>query len=129
MIVDTSALVAVLKGEPEAATFLARLHVEPRVRLSAVTAFEFGMVVDGWKDDQSSKDADALLMAIEAEVVTADADTAQIARAAYRQFGKKNHPARLNFGDCFTYALAKQSGEPLLFKGDDFSQTDIVSAT
>ena len=128
MIVDTSALVAILKDEPEASYFKARLYGEREVRLSAVTAFEFGMVVDGWKDEQSSRDADAFLVAIEAEIISVDAETAQIARAAYKQFGKKNHPAKLNFGDCFAYALAKQTGEPLLFKGDDFSQTDIVSA-
>lgn len=127
MIVDTSALVAVLKNEPEALSFLARLHQEPEVRLSAVTYFEFGMVVDGWKDEEASRQADALLLAIEAEIVAVDADMARLARAAYRRFGKKNHPAGLNFGDCFAYALAKQAGEPLLFKGNDFSRTDIAS--
>lgn len=127
MIVDTSALVAVVKGEPEAAIYLTRL-LDEQVRVSAVTAFEFGMVVDGWKDEQASKDADFLLLSIEAEIVAVDAETAQAARAAYRQFGKGNHPARLNFGDCFAYALAKESGEPLLFKGDDFGRTDVRSA-
>lgn len=128
MIVDTSALVAVVKGEPEAEIYLTRLMDAPDVRISAVTAFEFGMVVDGWKDEQSSKDADLLLVSIDAEIVAVDAETAQAVRAAYRQFGKGNHPARLNFGDCFAYALAKESGEPLLFKGDDFARTDVRSA-
>ncbi|MDP3376989.1 MAG: type II toxin-antitoxin system VapC family toxin [Brevundimonas sp.] len=127
MIVDTSALVAVVKGEPEAVIYLTRLLDEP-VKISAVTAFEFGMVVDGWKDEQSSKDADLLLLSIDAEIVAVDAETAQAARAAYRQFGKGNHPARLNFGDCFAYALARETGEPLLFKGDDFARTDVRSA-
>ncbi len=126
MIVDTSALVAVVKGEPEAAIYLTRL-LDEQVRVSAVTAFEFGMVVDGWKDEQASKDADLLLLSIEAEIVAVDAETAQAARAAYRQFGKGNHPARLNFGDCFAYALARETGEPLLFKGD-FGRTDVRSA-
>lgn len=127
MIVDTSALVAVVKAEPEAAIYLTRL-LDEQVRVSAVTAFEFGMVVDGWKDEQASKDADLLLLSIEAEIVAVDAETAQAARAAYRQFGKGNHPARLNFGDCFAYALARETGEPLLFKGDDFVRTDVRSA-
>lgn len=127
MIVDTSALVAVVKDEPEAAIYLTRLLDQP-VKVSAVTAFEFGMVVDGWKDEQSSRDADLLLLSIEAEIVVVDEGLAQAARAAYRRFGKGNHPARLNFGDCFAYALASETGEPLLFKGDDFVRTDVRSA-
>ena len=128
MIVDTSALVAVVNSEPEAVRFLGILMREQKVRLSAVTYFEFGMVVDNWQDEATSLKVDRLLSGIEAEIVAVDPDTARIARAAYRRFGKKNHPAKLNFGDCFAYALAKQTGEPLLFKGDDFAQTDIVSA-
>ena len=128
MIVDTSALVAIINSEPEAVHFLAVLIREPKVRLSAVTYFEFGMVVDNWRDEATSLKVDRLLSGIEAEIVDVDAQTARAARAAYRRFGKKNHPAKLNFGDCFAYALAKQTGEPLLFKGDDFAQTDIISA-
>lgn len=128
MIVDTSTLVAIVNSEPEAERFLAILLREQTVQLSAVSYFEFGMVVDGWRDEATSLKVDRLLSGIEAEIVAVDADTARIARAAYKRFGKKNHPAKLNFGDCFAYALAKQTGEPLLFKGDDFSQTDIVSA-
>ena len=98
------------------------------VRISAVTLFEFGMVVDGLRNEEASRAVDLILARIEAEIVDVDAETARLARAAYKRFGKKNHPAKLNFGDCFAYALAKQTGEPLLFKGDDFAQTDIVSA-
>ena len=128
MIVDTSALVAIINSEPEAVRFLAVLIREPKVRLSAVTYFEFGMVVDNWRDEATSLKVDRLLSGIEAEIVDVDAQTARVARAAYKRFGKKNHPAKLNFGDCFAYALAKQNGEPQLFKGDDFAQTDIISA-
>lgn len=128
MIVDTSALVAILNSEPEAVRFLTILTHEPEVRLSSVTYFEFGMVVDSWKDEETSRKVDMLISGIEADIIAVDAETARAARAAYRRFGKKNHPARLNFGDCFAYALAKQTGEPLLFKGDDFARTDIVSA-
>ena len=127
MIVDTSALVAVLYREPEGPGFLAAMMALP-VRISAVTLFEFGMVVDGLRNEEASRAVDLILARIEAEIVDVDAETARLARAAYKRFGKKNHPAKLNFGDCFAYALAKQTGEPLLFKGDDFAQTDIVSA-
>ena len=128
MIVDTSALVAVLAGEPERIPFLTLLRADPEVKVSAVTFFEFGMVVDRWKEPLVSRGVEPLMLLIEAEIVPVSAQTARLAREAYAAFGKGNHPARLNFGDCFAYALAKQTGEPLLFKGDDFAQTDVVSA-
>ncbi len=128
MIVDTSALIAVLAAEPERMRFLNLLRANSDVKVSAVTFFEFGMVVDRWKEPLVSRGVEPLMSLIEAEIVAVTADTAQVAREAYATFGKGNHPARLNFGDCFAYALAKQTGEPLLFKGDDFAQTDIVSA-
>lgn len=128
MIVDTSALVAVLTAEPERMAFLRLLRADSEVKLSAVTFFEFGMVVDRWKEPLVSRGVEPLLSLIEAEIVAVTADTARAAREAYARFGKGNHPAKLNFGDCFAYALAKQTGEPLLFKGDDFAQTDVVSA-
>ncbi len=128
MIVDTSALVAIINAEPEGFTFLSRLNRESNVRVSAVTAFEFGMVVDRWRRPAASAAADRLLVQIEAEIVPVDAETAQRARAAYSRFGKGVHPAGLNFGDCFAYALANETGEPLLFKGDDFAQTDVMRA-
>lgn len=127
MIVDTSALVEVLNAEPESQTFLQGLMTSS-VKISAVTAFEFGMVVDRWKRPGASTAADRLLLQIEAEIVAVDADTAQEARRAYVRFGKSFHPAALNFGDCFAYALVKETGEPLLYKGNDFAQTDVISA-
>lgn len=127
MIVDTSALVAVLYKEPECPGFLTAMLTSP-VRISAVTLFEFGMVVDSLRNEEASRTVDLIMTRIEAEVVAVDAETARMARAAYKRFGKKNHPAKLNFGECFPYALAKVTGEPLLFKGDDFAQTDVVSA-
>ena len=128
MIVDTSALVAILAAEPERVRFLELLRSDPEVKISAVTLFEFGMVMDRWREPLASRGVEPLLSLIEAEIVAVTADTARLARLAYTQFGKGFHPARLNFGDCFAYALAKETGEPLLFKGDDFSQTDVVSA-
>ncbi len=132
MIVDTSALVAILVDEPEAGAYLERFRhasrVGERASITAANLFELMLVIDGRKDDQLSAAVDALLFALNVVVVAVDADLAARARAANRSFGRRFHPARLNFGDCFAYALAKQTGEPLLFKGDDFSQTDIVSA-
>jgi len=108
--------------------FLRLLRADSEVKVSAVTFFEFGMVVDRWKEPLVSRGVEPLLSLIEAEIVAVTADTARAAREAYARFGKGNHPAKLNFGDCFAYALAKQTGEPLLFNGDDFAQTDVVSA-
>ena len=128
MIVDSSALVAIIFDEPEADVFLAAL-MNGECRLSAATYFEAGMVIDCKSEDGfATKAFDDLLALVEIEVVEFSRQGAEIARAAYLEFGKGNHPARLNFGDCFAYALAKETGEPLLFKGSDFSQTDIVSA-
>jgi ribonuclease VapC len=128
VIVDTSALVAILKREAEADVFLERLLTEPSVRLSAVTYFEFAMVVDGWRDRAASQAVDLLLDRVEAEIVPVGVETARRARRAHAGFGKGNHPARLNFGDCFAYALAMELDEALLFKGDDFARTDVRPA-
>jgi len=128
LIVDTSALVAIVNAEPESFSFLSRLDRESNVRVSAVTSFEFGMVVDRWRRPAASAAADRLLVQIEAATVPVDAETAQRARSAYGRFGKGFHAAKLNFGDCFAYALAKESGEPLLFKGNEFSRTDVIRA-
>jgi len=127
LIVDTSALVSVLNAEPEALPFLQKMSTEP-VKISAVTLFEFSMVIDRYKRREASVGADRLLARIEAEIVSVDAAAARGARLAYATYGKGNHPARLNFGDCFAYALARETGEPLLFKGDDFARTDVRSA-
>lgn len=109
MIVDTSALVAILNSEPEALLFLQKMSTEP-VKISAVTLFEFSMVIDRYKRREASLGADRLLVEIEAEIVSVDAAAARGARLAYATYGKGNHPARLNFGDCFAYALAKETG-------------------
>ncbi len=128
MIVDTSALIAIIFDEPEAPALLEVL-MGGACRMSAATFFETGMVIDKKAEGVfAARALDQLLALVEIEIVAFDGDQAQLARSAYAQFGKGRHPASLNFGDCFAYALAKQSGEPLLFKGDDFSQTDVVSA-
>lgn len=126
MIVDTSAIVAILRDEPDAASYgdaLARA-VEPR--MSAGTYLETAIVVDLNGDPVLSGRLDDLMSAVEMGVEPVTKEQADIARRAYRDFGKgSGHRAALNFGDCFAYALARVRGEPLLYKGDDFSHTDV----
>jgi len=129
MIVDTSALIAVLRAEPDATRFAEALATRGEAkRLSAANYLEAAIVIDGSRDPIASRRLDEVIAkaAIGIEVVTPE--HAQIARAAYRDFGRgSGHPAGLNFGDCFAYALAKATGEPLLFKGNDFAQTDLTA--
>ena len=128
MIVDSSALIAIIFGEAEAAALLDRL-MSRSPRMSAATYFESAMVIDRKAKDHFPVEAfDRLLVMTRMEIVPVTRAHADIARAAYRKFGKGNHPASLNFSDCFAYALAQETGEPLLFKGEDFTRTDIVPA-
>lgn len=129
MIVDASALIAVLRDEPEAPAFAQAIAAARSRRLSAVSYVETAAVIDGSGDPVASRRLDELLRAAEMSIEAVTAEQAQVARAAYRDFGKgSGHPARLNLGDCFAYALAKVTGEPLLFKGDDFQHTDLTAA-
>lgn len=130
MIVDTSAIIAVLKEETDAPRFLRALTIstEPK-RISAANYLEAGVVVDANRNPVLSRRLNDLVVQTAIEVEPVTREQAEIARAAYRDFGKgSGHPAELNFGDCFAYALAKSMGEPLLFKGDDFSRTDVAIA-
>jgi len=130
VIIDTSAIVAVLKGEPEAESFIRAIATSPDARISAATFLETALVVDGLGDPVKSRRFDELIEALGIDVVATTAEHARIARAAYRDFGKgSGSPAQLNFGDCFSYALAAASREPLLFKGNDFAHTDLQSAS
>jgi ribonuclease VapC len=125
MIVDSSAIVAVVYGEPEAEHFIRALESE-RVHMSAGSYLETTIVIDREKDSELSAILDGLLSDAEVTVVPFTADLATIARSAHQRFGRgSGHPAKLNYGDCFAYALAKKTGEPLLFKGDDFTHTDV----
>jgi ribonuclease VapC len=128
MVIDTSALVAILFGEPEALSFTRAVADESRKLISAFNALETGIVVEARKGEAGGRELDLLLHRAQIEIVAMNADQAELARTAWRKYGKGNHPAGLNIGDCCAYALAKYSGEPLLFKGNDFSQTDIRSA-
>lgn len=128
MIVDTSAVLAIGNHEPDAERILATMESAERLKVSAATWVEIGIVVDSRRDPLVARCADNLLTELSVEVEPVTTDQARVARAAYRDFGKGRHPAGLNLGDCFSYALAKVAGEPLLFKGDDFSLTDVESA-
>jgi len=128
MIVDTSALIAVLQSEPEAEEVLAALEEAEHVAISAATLVEASIVADGSHDPVRSARFDAFVGTVAPEVVPVDAAQAAIARRAYRDYGRgSGHPARLNYGDCFTYALATVRGEPLLYVGDDFARTDLAA--
>ena len=128
MIIDTSAIIAVLRGEPDASTFARAIADATIRRVSTVNFVESAVVIDASKDPIASRRFDEFVKEANISVEPVTADQAQIARAAYRDFGRgSGHPAKLNFGDCFAYALAKSFGEPLLFKGSDFAHTDIVS--
>ena len=126
MIVDSSALVAIILQEAEAAEFELALSGPESVRISAVTLVETTMVIEGKGLPELGPQLDELIRSCEIEVVPVTLEQAEVARRAWRTYGKGRHPAGLNFGDCFTYALAKTSGEPLLFKGEDFGLTDLV---
>ena len=129
MIVDASAVIAILRDEPEAPSFASALETASRCRMSAVNFVEAAVVNDGSRDPVASRRFDDLVREAGLVVEAVTEAQALIARAAYRDFGKgSGHPAKLNFGDCFAYALAKESGEPLLFNGDDFRHTDVASS-
>ncbi len=129
MILDTSALIAILRLEPEAAEFADAIERAPHRRMSAVSYVEAAAVIDGSKDPVASRRLDELIEEAEITIEPVTEAQARMARQAYRDFGKPGgHAAKLNFGDCFSYALAKSKAEPLLFKGQDFSRTDVKVA-
>jgi ribonuclease VapC len=128
MVVDTSAILAILQQEPDAEDFARRIEAAETRLISTGTVVETGLVVASRRGKPGAGEFDNFLLRGGFEVVPFDAEQATIAREAYRRFGKGRHPAGLNFGDCFAYALAKVQGEPLLFKGKEFAQTDISAA-
>ena len=129
MIIDTSALVAILRDEPEAPALVRAIEQADTRRLSAVSYVEAAIVIDSPRDPIASRRFDELVQAAGLTIEPVTEAHARIAREAYRDFGRgSGHPAKLNFGDCFAYALAHESGEPLLFKGEDFVHTDVGQA-
>ncbi len=128
MIIDSSAILAILFEEADAERFKEAIADAWPRRMSVVALLEATMVVEGRGGAGAGNDLDAFLERTRVELVPVTAEQADAARRAWRRFGKGNHPAALNFGDCFAYALAVVSGEPLLFKGADFALTDIEAA-
>jgi ribonuclease VapC len=128
MVIDSSAFVAIVVGEPERLPFSQAIVSQPIRLTSAATLLETTMVVLGRKGEPGVRELQAFIHRTNIETAPFTAEQLELAVDAFRRFGRGRHAAGLNFGDCFSYALAKATGEPLLFKGDDFSQTDIKRA-
>lgn len=126
MIIDTSALLAILYKEEDAESFGRAIANEPICRMSAANFLEAAINIDSRGGAEASRQLDFFIRQAGIEITEITFVQAQIARQAYQDFGKGRHKAGLNFGDCFAYALARDTGEPLLFKGNDFIYTDIV---
>ncbi len=126
MVIDTSAIIAILTAEPETNRLANAIATDPRRMMGSFSLLEAGIVIESRKGDSGGRELDILLHRVNIEVIPLTLELVQLAQEAWSRFGKGRHPARLNIGDCCSYALAKYSGEPLLFKGNDFSQTDIL---
>jgi len=125
MVIDTSALVAILQDEPERGAFNKAIEAADRRSMSVVSFVEASMILEARFGPDGVRALDLVIAKAGIELVPVDAEQAHAARIAFRAYGKRRHPAGLNFGDCFAYALARTLGEPLLFKGPDFSLTDV----
>ncbi len=128
MVIDSSALIAILLGEKEAGLFARSIMDDPRRHISSFSVLETSIVIEAKKGANGSRELDLLLYKIHANIVPFDSEQLELARKAWRKFGKGRHPASLNIGDCCSYALSKSIGEPLLYKGKDFEETDIGKA-
>lgn len=126
MVIDTSALIAILADEPEGDRFIEVIADAPRAKMSAASYVETGIVLERFPDHADG--LDDLLNALGIDIVPLSVIQARLAREAFRVYGRGRHAAALNFGDCFSYALAKSAEAPLLFKGNDFARTDIKPA-
>lgn len=126
MVIDSSALIAILLGEPDADLFAQFIERDPIRLISTATVLEMTVVSLRTLGESGRQELDTLIHHTKPDIVPFTGPHLNIAQQAYEQFGKGRHPARLNYGDCFSYALSKASGEPLLFKGNDFTKTDIV---
>jgi ribonuclease VapC len=125
VVVDTSALIAVLNMESEAARLAAAMEADANRLISAATVVEAGLVIEARYGSAGGRELDLFIAKASLSIEAVTAQQAEVAREAWRRYGKGRHSAGLNFGDCFSYALAKVTGEPLLFTGDDFGHTDI----
>ena len=125
MVIDSSAIVAILLNEADAADIAQAIESNSQRLLSAANLLEASIVIEGRKGEAGGRELDLLIYRAAIEIVAVDQEQAELARIAWRRFGKGRHPAGLNYGDCFAYALARTRQLPLLFQGDDFSRTDI----
>lgn len=128
MIIDTSAIMAMLQEEPEAPAMEEALAAARDIAIAAPSLVEATMVCEGRAGEKGARRLDALLARLSPEIVPFTAEHAALAREGWRRYGKGRHPAGLNMGDCFAYALARARNQPLLFKGDDFARTDVKAA-
>jgi len=128
MIIDTSAIIAILTDEPERLAFNEAIERADSCLMSAASFVEASIVIESSRGYDGLRDFDLFLASTGIEIVPVDVEQARIAREAFRRFGKGRHPASLNYGDCFSYALAKDTNQPLLFKGKDFAATDLQRA-
>lgn len=128
MVIDTSAIVAILRNEPEAETLRRAIVVDPVRLVPAICVFEARMVLVSRHGEHALAELDVWLTKIDADVIPIDADLVDVATEAWLSYGKGRHPAALNFADCFSYALAKRADEALLFVGKDFAHTDVEAA-
>ena len=129
MIVDSSAILAMLLEEQEGHLFDVAITKSPACRMSSASLLESSMILLSRRGPQGMPDLDRLIVRFQIEIVPFTESQARLARDAFNRYGKGRHPAKLNFGDCMAYALAKETGEELLFKGADFAQTDIAVAS
>jgi ribonuclease VapC len=128
IVIDTSAVIALLSDEPERSAFSKIIEEAGTCVMSAASFVEASLVIESSRGYDGLRDFDLFIAVANIELIPVDVTQAQIARQAFHKYGKGRHPASLNFGDCFAYALAKSTGSPLLFKGSDFSQTDLTAA-
>lgn len=126
MVIDSSALVAIFFAEPERDQYLLAITSTPTRLISAATVLETGIVIESRQGEAPGREFDLFLVKANLQIVPVDAEQVDLARSAWRKYGKGRHVAGLNFGDCFSYALAKATGEPLLAKGTDFAATDLA---
>jgi len=127
MVIDTSALLAILQDEPERRAFNEAIEAAASRAMSVATFVEVSIVIESRYGAEGLRELDLFVDRAGIELVSVDVEQGQVARGAFGRFGKGRHPAGLNFGDCFAYALARVLGEPLLYKGDDFLQTDVAA--
>ncbi len=127
MVIDTSAVVAILFDEEGAERFGAAIEADPTRLMSAASVLEASLVVEGELDEAGERELDLLLLRAGIETVAFNQEQLRVARHAFREYGKGRHAAGLNFGGCFSYALSRTTGEPLLFKGADFAKTDVAA--